>query len=107
MNKKEILSRAQNEPDEMEVEVLSKALGISTIVIRLLCLVFIIMRIVRNNYIISDLVVTVLAQLLIQEIYQYMRMRKKRDLILILITFILTIVFLICFINEVSLWIKN
>jgi hypothetical protein len=28
-------------------------------------------------------------------------------LILILITFILTIVFLIGFINEVSLWIKN
>lgn len=103
MNKKEILSRAQKGPDEMEVEVSSKALGISTIVIPLLCLVFIIMRIVRNNYIISDLVVTVLAQLLIQEVYQYMRMRKKRDLILILITFILTIAFLIGFINEVSL----
>ena len=107
MDKKDILSRAQKGPDEMEVEVSSKALGISTLVIPLICLIFIIMRIVRNNYIVSDLVVTVLAQLLIQEIYQYMRMRKKRDLILILITFILTIVFLIGFINEVSLWIKN
>ena len=85
MNKKEILSRAQNEPDEMEVEVLSKALGISTIVIPLLCLVFIIMRIVSSNYVVSDLVVTVLAQLLIQEIYKYVKIRKKRDLVLIVI----------------------
>ena len=104
MNKKEILSRAQNEPDEMEVEVLSKALGISTIVIPLLCLVFIIMRIVSSNYVVSDLVVTVLAQLLIQEIYKYVKIRKKRDLVLIVIIAVLAIAFLIGFINEVSLW---
>ncbi len=103
MNKKEILSRAQNEPDEMEVEVLSKALGISTIVIPLLCLVFIIMRIVSSNYVVSDLVVTVLAQLLIQEIYKYVKIRKKRDLVLIVIIAALAIAFLIGFINEVSL----
>jgi len=103
MNKKEILSRAQNEPDEMEVEVLSKALGISTIVIPLLCLVFIIMRIVSSNYVVSDLVVTVLAQLLIQEIYKYVKIRKKRDLVLIIIIVALAIAFLIGFINEVSL----
>ena len=103
MNKKEILSRAQNEPDEMEVEVLSKALGISTIVIPLLCLVFIIMRIISSNYVVSDLVVTVLAQLLIQEIYKYVKIRKKRDLVLIVIIAALAIAFLIGFINEVSL----
>lgn len=103
MNKEDILSRAQNEPDEMEIQVLSKALGISTIVIPLLCLVFIIMRIINSNYVISDLVVTVLAQLLIQEIYKYKRMKKKSDLVLAIIIFVLAIAFLIGFINEVSL----
>ncbi len=103
MNKEDILSRAQNEPDEMEIQVLSKALGISTIVIPLLCLVFIIMRIINSNYVISDLVVTVLAQLLIQEIYTYIKMKKKRDLILVIIITVLSIAFLIGFINEVSL----
>ena len=39
MDREEILSRAKNEPDEMEYAVTEKALGISTIVIPLLCLV--------------------------------------------------------------------
>ena len=61
------------------------------------------MRIVSSNYVVSDLVVTVLAQLLIQEIYKYVKIRKKRDLVLIVIIAALAIAFLIGFINEVSL----
>ena len=105
MNKEEILSKArsQKEPDEMETEVLAKSLGVSTIVIPILCLIFIIMRMVRNNYIISDLVVLVLSQVLIQEIYQYIRIKSKKTIFFIVITSLMTIGFIINFIFEVSL----
>ena len=105
MNKEEILSKArkQKEPDEMETEVLAKSLGVSTIVIPILCLIFIIMRMVRSNYIISDLVVLVLSQVLIQEIYQYIRIKSKKTIFFIVITSLMTIGFIINFIFEVSL----
>ena len=105
MNKEEILSKArkQKEPDEMETEVLAKSLGVSTIVIPILCLIFIIMRMVRNNYIISDLVVLVLSQVLIQEVYQYIKIRSKKTIFFIVLTSLLTIGFIINFIFEVSL----
>ena len=102
MDKKEILSKAKNEPDEREYDVLAKALGVRTIIIPLLCLFFIIIRIINNNYIISDLIVLVLSQILIQKIYQYIKIKNKRILILILIVFVLLVIFLISFLNEVS-----
>lgn len=100
MNKEEILSKAQHEPDEMEYAVTEKALGISTIVIPLLCLLFVIMRIVSNDYIICDLVVLVLAQVLIQQAYQYIKIREKKRLIFVIALSILTILSLIGFFIE-------
>ena len=100
MNKEEILSKAQHEPDEMEYAVTDKALGISTIVIPLLCLLFVIMRIVSNDYIICDLVVLVLAQVLIQQAYQYIKIREKKRLIFVIALSILTILSLVGFFIE-------
>ena len=100
MDREEILSRAKNEPDEMEYAVTEKALGISTIVIPLLCLLFVIMRIISNDYIICDLVVLVLAQVLIQQFYQYIKIKEKKRLIFIIVLSILTIVSIVGFFME-------
>ena len=115
MDREEILSRAKNEPDEMEYAVTEKALGISTIVIPLLCLLFVIMRIISNDYIICDLVVLVLAQVyyiicdlvvlvlaqvLIQQFYQYIKIREKKRLIFIIALSIFTIVSIVGFFIE-------
>lgn len=104
MNKKDILSKAQREPDEMELDVLSKALGISTIIIPLLCLIFIIARIINNNYIVSDLIILVLSQVLIQEIYQYIKIKNIKNLLFIITISVFLIISLVFYINEVSLW---
>lgn len=103
MNKNEILSRAQKEPDEMEYEILSKALGISTIIIPLLCLLFMIGRIINNKYIVSDLIVLVLSQVLIQQVYQFIKIKKIKNLIFIILLSVMIIIFLVLFFNEVSL----
>lgn len=103
MNKKDILSKAQREPDEMELDVLSKALGISTIIIPLLCLIFIIARIINNNYIVSDLIILVLSQVLIQEIYQYIKIKNIKNLLFIITISVFLIISLVFYINEVSL----
>ena len=98
-----ILSKAQKEGDEMEQAVLTKSLGISTIIIPILCLVFVLIRIFFAEYVISDLIVITLAQLTISEFYQYFKMKKKILLILGIITLILAIIFTWSFINEVRL----
>ena len=103
MNKNEILSIAQKEPDEMEYEILSKALGISTIIIPLLCLLFMIGRIINNKYIVSDLIVLVLSQVLIQQVYQFIKIKKIKNLIFIILLSVMIIIFLVLFFNEVSL----
>ena len=103
MNKNEILSRAQKEPDEMEYEILSKALGISTIIIPLLCLLFMSGRIINNKYIVSDLIVLVLSQVLIQQVYQFIKIKKIKNLIFIILLSVMIIIFLVLFFNEVSL----
>lgn len=104
MDKEEILSKARKEQDEMEVVVQEKALGISTIVIPILCLIFIILRIVNNEYIISDLLLLILAQILIQQIYQYIKMREKKNLIFVILTSSFIIVDIVLFLKEVTLW---
>ena len=76
-------------------------LGISTIIIPVLSLIFIIFRIINSKYIISDLVSITLAQLSVSLIYQYIKTQKLSVLIIGLITLILTIIFTICFIKEV------
>lgn len=103
MNKEEILAKAQKGCDEMEQAVLTKSLGISTIVIPILCLVCILIRIYFAEYMISDLIVITLAQLSISEFYQYFKMKKIYMLILGICTTILAIIFGWSFINEVRL----
>lgn len=101
MDKNKILAKARKDTDEMEMLILIKSLGISTIIIPILSLIFIIFRIINSEYIISDLVSVTLAQLSISLIYQYIKNRKLSILILGLITSMLTIGFTICFIKEV------
>ena len=103
MNKEEILFKAQKECDEMEQAVLTKALGISTIMTPILCLVFILLRILSANYIISDLIVITLAPLSIAEFYQYFKIKKILLLVLGICTLLLTLIFTYIFIFEVRL----
>lgn len=103
MKKEEILEKAQKDDDEMEQAMLMYSLGISTIMIPILCSVFIIIRIMYSNYIISDLVAITLAQLSVSQLYQFIKMRKNVLLIFGILTLILAVIFIISFINEVKL----
>ncbi len=101
MDRNKILAKARQDTDELELLILIKSLGISTIVIPILSLIFIILRIINSEYIISDLVSITLAQLSISLIYQYIKTKKFSIFIVGLITSILTICFIIGFIKEV------
>jgi len=101
MKKEEILEKAQKDGDEMEQIILTRALGISTIMIPILCLIFIIIRIINSEYIISDLVSITLAQLSVSQLYQAIKIKKLILVVTGIITLILTILFTIGFINEV------
>lgn len=103
MKKEEILEKARADEDEMEQLMMSKSLGISTIMIPILCIIFIIIRIANSEYAISDLVAITLAQLSVSQLYQSMKMKKKLLFITGIITLILTIVFGIEFIKEVMI----
>ena len=80
MDKEEILKKARQEAskdqDEMEQAILTKALGISTIVIPILSIIFILIRIKKSQYIISDLITISLAQLFISQLYQAIKMKR-------------------------------
>lgn len=102
MDKKEILSRAKKEPDEMEYVVLEKSLSLSTIIIPLLSLIFIFIRIINKCYNISDLVLILLSQLLIQEIYRFIKMKNKKTIIILVVLSFLICIFLVSFLGEVS-----
>lgn len=103
MKKEEILKRAQHDYDEMELMILIKALCFSTIVIPAISIIFILIRVLNSEYIVSDLVSITLSQLTISEIYQAIKMRKKLLFILGIITLIFTIIFTIEFIREVKI----
>ena len=103
MNKEEILEKARKDSDEMELSILTKSLGLSTIIIPSLAIIFILFRIINAEYIISDLVAITLAQLSVSQIYQGIKMKKSPLLVLGFICLILTIIFTIFFIKEVSL----
>ncbi len=103
MNKEEILEKARADEDEMEQLMMSQSLGISTIIIPILCIIFIIIRITHSEYGISDLVAITLAQLSVSQLYQSTKMKNKVLLTTGMITLILTIAFIIGFINEVRI----
>lgn len=108
MNKEEILKKARQEAskdqDEMEQAILTKALGISTLVIPVLAIIFILIRIKNSQYIISDLITISLAQLFISQLYQAIKMRRVIFMITSIIILALTLFFFITFIREVMIW---
>lgn len=103
MTKEEILNKAQKDNDEMEQAVLTKALGISTIVIPVLCLILIVVRVLNSEYIISDLVTIILAQLATSQLYQAVKMKNKLLFLLGICVLLLTVFFALCFVNEVKI----
>ena len=76
MRKEDILEKAQKDEDEMEKATLEQSLGFSTIIIPVLCIMFVLIRILNSEYIVSDLVAITLAQLSISQIYQSIKMKK-------------------------------
>ena len=104
MNNVEILKKVKrnpNELDEMEIQILEKSMRISTIVIPLLSIFFIIIRFL-NPYItiinIADLLSIVFAELFVSKTYEYKKLHKKIDLILSILSFIITISLIIFYI---------
>lgn len=106
MNKDEILKMAQKDEDEMEQVVLTNALGISTMVVPALCLLFMIIRIINSEYIVSDLIAIIMAQLSASQLYHSIKMKNRKLLVLGLFTLILSIISIVVFINEVKIWKK-
>lgn len=104
MNREEILSKVtknNTEFDEMETAIITKALGLSTIIVPIICLLFMIVRIVRENGLITDLIAITFSQLTVYEIYRYFMERKKGKLFLSSIFSIITIASIIMFFFEV------
>lgn len=94
MNKEEILSRVnEKEIDEMELAVLIKALGLSTIIIPIFSLLFILLRIISGNYIVSDLISITFAQVAVSEIFLYLKMKSKIKLVIAIISVVIALIF--------------
>lgn len=106
MKKEDILEKARKDEDEMEKATLEQSLGFSTIIIPVLCIIFVLIRILNSEYIVSDLLAITLAQLGISQIYQSIKIKKTSLLVFGIITLILTIIFTVGFINEVRIWKK-
>ncbi|MBR0491745.1 MAG: hypothetical protein IJJ82_06870 [Clostridia bacterium] len=104
MNREEILSKVtkdNNGFDEMEIATIIKALGLSTIVVPVFCLIFMIIRITKGTGVITDLIAITFSQLTVYEIYRYFMERKKGKLFLSIIFSIITIASIIMFFFEV------
>ena len=101
MNREEILSKVTKDNtgfDEMEIATIIKALGLSTIVVPVFCLIFMIIRITKGTGVITDLIAITFSQLTVYEIYRYFMERKKGKLFLSIIFSIITIASIImCF----------
>ena len=104
MNREEILSKVtkdNNGFDEMEIATIIKALGLSTIVVPVFCLIFMIIRITKGTGVVTDLIAITFSQLTVYEIYRYFMERKKGKLFLSIIFSIITIASIIMFFFEV------
>ena len=100
MNRDEILSRVskdKKEFDEMETDTVIKALGISTIVVPIFCLLFMIVRIIRGDGDAFDLIAITFSQLTVYEVYRYIKEKEKVKLIISVFFTIVTIVATIMF----------
>ena len=104
MNREEILSKVTKDNtgfDEMEIATIIKALGLSTIVVPVFCLIFMIIRITKGTGVVTDLIAITFSQLTVYEIYRYFMERKKGKLFLSIIFSIITIASIIMFFFEV------
>ena len=84
MDREEILSKVAKDNkgfDEMETATIVKALGASTIVVPIFCLIFMIVRITKGTGVITDLIAITFSQLSVYEIYRYFMERKKEKLV--------------------------
>ena len=103
MDRDEILSKVTKDNkgfDEMETATIIKALGLSTIVVPIFCLIFMIVRIAKGNGVITDLIAITFSQLSVYEIYRYFMEGKKGKLIFSIILTIIAIVSTIMFFFE-------
>ncbi len=107
MNNKDILKKVnskQNNFDEFELQTLETSMRISTIVIPILAIFFIIVRFLKP-YIpivnIADLLSIVFAELSVSKTYEYKKMKRKIDLILSILSFIIFISLIIFYIFSV------
>ena len=103
MDRDEILSKVNNDNkgfDEMETATIIKALGLSTIVVPIFCLIFMIVRITKGNGVITDLIAITFSQLSVYEIYRYFMEGKKGKLVISIFLIIIAIVSTIMFFFE-------
>ncbi len=104
MNREEILSKVTKDKsklDEMETATVIKALGISTIIVPIFCLIFIIARVTKGDAKIYDLLAITFAQLSIYEIYRCFIERKKGKLIFSTLLTVIAIASTLMFFFEV------
>ncbi len=103
MDKKEVFEKVQNkkqEYDEMELQILERSMRISTLVVPILVIIFILIRFMNPNISvlnIADLVTVVFAELCVSKTYEYIKLRKKSDLIISILSFIICICLIILY----------
>lgn len=104
MEREEILNKVKKEQkdfDEMELQVIETAMRISTIVVPILSIFFIIFRFFNPNISvlnISDLLTIIFTELFVSKIYEFKKLHKKSDLILSTISFIIALCLFIFYI---------
>ena len=105
MNREEILSKVKREQlDERETAIITNALGISTISVAIICVLFLIIRIVRGDGIISDLIVITAAQIFAYEYYHYHIDKSKIRLITSIISLTIAIAFIYMYLFNI-MWV--
>ena len=104
MNREEILKKAQNniqDFDERETQIIEKSMRISTIIVPILSIIFIFFRFFNPNKAIiniADLLTIIFAELFITNIYQFKELHKKVNLIISILSLIITLCFFIFYI---------
>lgn len=83
MDRDEILSKVKKskEPDEMQLSIMTKALGISSIIVPVMCLICVLIRIFNGERAFYDLIAITFIQLFVSEYYKYLEQKNKKQLI--------------------------
>ncbi len=86
MDKEEILKRGRTDgPDEREQKIYFDALRISGIVVCILCIVFIILSVIKNKSIYPYCIMA-MAYCCADNLYRFVKLHRKNDLVFTLIT---------------------